>query len=97
MMKSRRFEMGDTAGDGSDSGRPAPAFVLIDEEDYCEIAVRLANTILELAKEGFDPDECERRVVETVVEALEKMENAGTQQVNQTNFDDWLLFPFSRN
>jgi hypothetical protein len=97
MMKSKRFDMGDIAGDRSDAGRPAQAIVVIDQEEYGEITIRLANTILELAKADFDAEECDRCVIAAVVEALDAIEEAGIELINESLFDDWPPFPFSRN
>jgi hypothetical protein len=97
MLNERRFDMGDYTCERADAGHREQAIVVIEQEKYSEITIHLANTILELAKAGFDAEECDRCVIAAIVEALDAIEKAGIELINESLFDDWPPFPFSKN
>jgi hypothetical protein len=97
MLNERRFDIGDYTGERADAGDREQAIVVIEQEKYSEITIRLANTILELATAGFDAEERDGWVIAAIVEALEAIEKAGTELIKESLFDDWPPFPFSRN
>jgi hypothetical protein len=97
MMNRIRFDTGDSAGKGSDTEHHVRAIALIDEEEYIEITIRLAYTILELAKAGLHVEECEARVDEAIVEAIKAVERAAIKIITERLFAKWPPFPFSRN
>jgi hypothetical protein len=97
MMNRIRLDMGDSTDKGSDAEHHVGAIVLIDEEEYIEITIRLANTILELAKAGLHAKECEARVDEAIAEAIKAIEQAGIKINTDRMLDKWPPFPFSPN
>jgi hypothetical protein len=96
-MNHIRFDMGDSADNGSDAEHHVPAIVLIDEEEYIEITIRLGHTILGLAKAGLHVEECEGRVDQAIAEAIKAIEQAGIKFIAERLSAKWSLFPFSRN
>jgi hypothetical protein len=96
-MNHIRFDMGDSADNGSDAEHHVRAIVLIDEEEYIEITIRLGHTILELAKAGLHVEECEGRVDKAIAEAIQAIEQAGIKMIAERLFAKCPPFPFSPN
>jgi hypothetical protein len=96
MMNRKGFDMGDGAAKGSDAEHHVQANVLIDEEEYIEITIRLGHTILDLAKAGLHVEECEGRVDQAIVEAIKAIEQAGIK-IRERLFERGPPLPFSPN
>jgi hypothetical protein len=96
-MKLIRFDTGDSAHNGSDGERHVRVKVVIDEEKYIEITIRLGHTILDLAKAGLHVEECEGRVDKAIAEAITAIEQAGSNFIAERLFAKWPPLPFFPN